>query len=188
MNKKNECKRIRLNIGGQIFETYKSTLRLIIESRLANLTETNSDYDEIKKVSFLTIFHRSFDITSYCFFFNLKEYFFDRDPNSFIAILNYFRTGHLHTPHNVCGNLFYGELEFWGIDEREIQPCCWTGYSKQRDCNEILNKVIDGIETNSDTGNLLFFNICTYLLKNAVILGILRLFDDGKVVFTDKLY
>jgi potassium voltage-gated channel Shaw-related subfamily C protein 1 len=89
-------------------------------------------------------------------FFNLKEYFFDRDPNSFMAILNYFRTGHLHTPQNTCGNLFYAELTFWGIDDREIQPCCWTSYSMQRDCNEMLNKVIDGIETNTETGNNLF--------------------------------
>ena len=49
-HKKKECKRVRLNIGGQIFETYKATLKLIHESRLANLTETNSDYNESKKV------------------------------------------------------------------------------------------------------------------------------------------
>jgi len=84
---------------------------------------------------------------------NLKEYFFDRDPNSFIAILNYFRTGHLHTPQNVCGNLFYGELKFWGIDEREIQPCCWTNFSNQRECYQALNKVIGEIELN-DSSNI----------------------------------
>jgi len=50
LNRKKECKRIRLNIGGQIFITYKSTLKLMTQSRLANLTETNSDYDRVKKV------------------------------------------------------------------------------------------------------------------------------------------
>jgi potassium voltage-gated channel Shaw-related subfamily C protein 1 len=114
-----------LNIGGQRFETYRSTLGLIEESRLANLSVTNSNYDPLK-----------------------KEYFFDRDPNSFMAVLNYYRTGKLHAPVNVCANLFYDELNFWGIYEREIQPCCWTSYSSHRDCDNILRKVIDEIESN----------------------------------------
>ena len=120
----NSNKRVLLNIGGQRFETYKSTLNLIMESRLANLTVTNSDYDPIR-----------------------KEFFFDRDPNSFMAILNYYRTGKLHAPLAVCANLFNEELNFWGICEGEIQPCCWTTYSSQRDCDQILRKVIDEIET-----------------------------------------
>jgi hypothetical protein len=116
-------KRITINIGGIRFETYKNTLNLIEESRLANLSETNSDYDSIN-----------------------NEYFFDRDPDSFQAILNYFRTGKLHAPGHICGNLFYEELEFWGINEQSIQPCCWTKYSVMRDCDEILNDVMDHID------------------------------------------
>ena len=83
-----------------------------------------------------------------------KEYFFDRDPNSFVAIMNYYRTGYLHTPKNVCGNMFCEELKFWGIDELEINPCCWTGYSAELDCNQVLDKVIGKID--HDEGNSLF--------------------------------
>ena len=122
-NSNNGNKRVTINIGGVRFETYKTTLMLIQESRLANLTETNSDYDPVH-----------------------NEYFFDRDPNSFLAILNYYRTGKLHAPADVCGNLFYEELNFWGISEQSIQPCCWTNYSAMRDCDEILRKVMDSIE------------------------------------------
>lgn len=80
---------------------------------------------------------------------NKNEYFFDRDPESFLAILNFYRTGELHAPTGVCGNLFYEELNFWGIGETCIQPCCWTTYSNQRNCDEILNKIVDGIQENA---------------------------------------
>ena len=127
-------KRITINIGGIRFETYKNTLNLIEESRLANLSETNSDYDPIN-----------------------NEYFFDRDPDSFQAILNYFRTGKLHAPGEICGNLFYEELEFWGINEQSIQPCCWTKYSTMRNCDEILKHVMDHID--EPEGIILSFNL-----------------------------
>lgn len=116
-------KRIMINVGGTHFETYRSTLRLLPETRLAQLSPTNSDFDPIR-----------------------IEYFFDRDPVSFSAILNYYRTGKLHVPNGVCGNLFFEELNFWGIGERSIQPCCWTTYSTQRACDEILQKVMDNFE------------------------------------------
>jgi hypothetical protein len=124
---KAENKRIRINVGGVRFETYRPTLMLIRESRLANLSPTNSDYDPIR-----------------------DEYFFDRDPISFQAILNYYRTGRLHAPGSVCGNLFFQELEFWNISEQSIQPCCWTAYNNNRECDEILKKVMGELEQESN--------------------------------------
>lgn len=118
-----KTKRVVINVGGIRFETYSNTLKLVPESRLANLTETNSDYDPIR-----------------------NEYFFDRHPGAFVAILNYFRTGKLHAPQDLCGNLFHDELIFWGILEYSIEPCCWSNYSQQRDADEALRQVVDGID------------------------------------------
>ena len=118
-----ENQRVVINVGGTRFETYKSTLNLISESRLANLSPINSDYDPVR-----------------------NEYFFDRDPSSFQAILNYFRSGTLHAPNTVCGNRFYSELNFWGICEQSIQPCCWTAYSAKRECDEIMKKMTDDFD------------------------------------------
>lgn len=46
----------------------------------------------------------------------------------FTMVLNYYRTGRLHVPTDVCGPLFEEELAFWGIDEKQIEPCCWMTY------------------------------------------------------------
>lgn len=50
---------------------------------------------------------------SKCFFFKL-----------------YYRTGKLHYPTDVCGPLFEEELEFWGLDSNQVEPCCWMTYTQ----------------------------------------------------------
>lgn len=50
----------------------------------------------------------------------IGEYFFDRHPGVFGQILNYYRTGKLHYPTDVCGPLFEEELEFWGLDANQV--------------------------------------------------------------------
>lgn len=90
--------RVILNVGGIRFETYKATLRKIPATRLSRLTEALANYDPI-----------------------LNEYFFDRHPGVFAQILNYYRTGKLHYPTNVCGPLFEEELEFWGLDANQVR-------------------------------------------------------------------
>jgi hypothetical protein len=41
-------------------------------------------------------------------------------------------------PTNVCGPLFEAELEFWGLDSNQVEPCCWKTYTKHRDTQETL--------------------------------------------------
>lgn len=45
-------------------------------------------------------------------------------------VLNYYRTGKLHYPTDVCGPLFEEELEFWGLDSNQVEPCCWMTYTQ----------------------------------------------------------
>ena len=95
--------RITINVGGIRHETYKATLKKIPATRLSRLTEALANYDPI-----------------------LNEYFFDRHPGVFAQILNYYRTGKLHYPTDVCGPLFEEELEFWGLDANQVicLPAC----------------------------------------------------------------
>lgn len=89
--------RVTLNVGGVRHETYKATLRKIPATRLSRLTEALVNYDPI-----------------------LNEYFYDRHPGVFAQVLNYYRTGKLHYPADVCGPLFEQELEFWGLDSNQV--------------------------------------------------------------------
>lgn len=111
-------RRITLNVGGQKHETYLSTIRNYPDTRLywvvENVTKT-IDYHSEK-----------------------IELFFDRHPGIFALILNYYRTGKLHCPNDVCGPLFEEELAYWGIDEKDMEPCCWTTYIQHRDAENNL--------------------------------------------------
>ncbi|XP_028167162.1 potassium voltage-gated channel protein Shaw-like, partial [Ostrinia furnacalis] len=79
----------------------------------------------------------------------LNEYFFDRHPGVFAQVLNYYRTGKLHYPTNVCGPLFEEELEFWGLDSNQVEPCCWSTYSIHRDTQNTL-AILDKLDIDSE--------------------------------------
>lgn len=117
--------RVVINVGGIRYETYKTTLKSIPDTRLSWLTETTAQNPDYDKAS--------------------GEYFFDRHPGVFNMILNYYRTGRLHAPTDVCGPLFEEELAFWGIDEKQIEPCCWSNYRAHRDAQETLAEFDDGV-------------------------------------------
>ncbi|VDD92681.1 unnamed protein product [Enterobius vermicularis] len=110
--------RVILNVGGVRHETYKHTLKKIPATRLSRLTLSTTNYDPV-----------------------LNEYFFDRHPGVFAQILNYYRTGKLHYPLDVCGPLFEEELKYWGLDANEVEPCCWMTYTQHRDTQEVLSNL-----------------------------------------------
>ncbi|XP_064652053.1 potassium voltage-gated channel protein Shaw-like isoform X6 [Lineus longissimus] len=118
--------RVILNVGGIRHETYKATLKKIPATRLSRLTEALANYDPV-----------------------LNEYFFDRHPGVFAQILNYYRTGKLHYPTDVCGPLFEEELEFWGLDSNQVEPCCWMTYTTHRDTQETL-AILDRLDLDTD--------------------------------------
>ncbi|XP_073822938.1 shaw-like isoform X3 [Musca autumnalis] len=108
------------------YETYKATLKKIPATRLSRLTEALANYDPV-----------------------LNEYFFDRHPGVFTQILNYYRTGKLHYPTDVCGPLFEEELEFWGLDSNQVEPCCWSTYSIHRDTQNTL-AILDKLDIDNE--------------------------------------
>lgn len=115
-----ERDKVVINVGGVRHETYRSTLQTLPGTRLAGLAEPGAaarfDYDS-----------------------TAGEFFFDRHPAVFAYVLNYYRTGKLHCPADVCGPLFEEELAFWGIDETDVEACCWMNYRQHRDAEEALD-------------------------------------------------
>lgn len=118
-NDEESGEKVTINVGGVKFVTYVETLQNIADTRLTWLTE-NVDPEILKR----------------------KEFFFDRHPGVFVHILNYYRTGKLHTPTDICGPLFEEELQFWGVDEKQMEPCCWESFTKHREAEVCIITII----------------------------------------------
>lgn len=86
--KRTDDTKVKLNVGGVIFETWASTLESIKGTRLAllaHLKEADESWDKEK-----------------------QEFFFDRHPGAFTTILHYYRSDELHIDQNICGNIIRG--------------------------------------------------------------------------------
>ncbi|KAK7150036.1 hypothetical protein R3I94_009373 [Phoxinus phoxinus] len=142
MGKFDEHERVILNVGGTRHETYRTTLKTLPGTRLALLaseSDLESVLDQLQQVpGFIEYNARS------------NEYFFDRHPGVFAYVLNYYRTGKLHCPADVCGPLFEEELSFWGIDETDVEPCCWMTYRQHRDAEEALDVFEMNVDNDED--------------------------------------
>ena len=44
------------------------------------------------------------------------------------------------------------ELHFWGIEEQEIEPCCWADYSKYTEHKQTLMDLDDNFAYASENG------------------------------------
>ncbi|XP_036905324.1 potassium voltage-gated channel subfamily C member 2 isoform X5 [Sturnira hondurensis] len=166
MGKIENNERVILNVGGTRHETYRSTLKTLPGTRLALLAASEPQGDCLTaagdqlqpappppspspRLSALS------PGPGGCFEGGARncssrgggadhpgggrEFFFDRHPGVFAYVLNYYRTGKLHCPADVCGPLFEEELAFWGIDETDVEPCCWMTYRQHRDAEEALD-------------------------------------------------
>ncbi|KAG7477642.1 hypothetical protein MATL_G00071870 [Megalops atlanticus] len=119
MARREDREKIVINVGGTRHETFRSTLQTLPGTRLANLCTSSSNSDKELE----------------------NEMFFDRHPGIFVHILNYYRTGKLHRPADACGGQFEEELAFWGIDEADMEPCCWVKYCQHRDTKAALHQL-----------------------------------------------
>lgn len=112
-------RKININVGGEKHSPYVSTLQNVPDSPLSWIIKeefrNNLDYDSEEDV-----------------------YYFDRHPGIFSAVLSYFQTGKLHCPRDVCGPMFQEELNYWGIDETQMEACCWPNYTAHREIQENL--------------------------------------------------
>ncbi|XP_059098158.1 potassium voltage-gated channel protein Shab-like isoform X3 [Tigriopus californicus] len=61
-----------------------------------------------------------------------REYYFDRSPRNFDAVLGLYRTGKLHLSQGVCVQDFCEELEYWGLCDLHLEPCCQHTYYRAR--------------------------------------------------------
>ncbi|XP_053870938.1 potassium voltage-gated channel subfamily D member 1 isoform X2 [Malaclemys terrapin pileata] len=97
-----------VNVSGRRFQTWQNTLDRYPDTLLGS-SEKEFFYDE-----------------------DSQEYFFDRDPEIFRHVLNFYRTGHLHYPRHECIQAFDEELSFYGIIPELIGDCCLEEYRDRK--------------------------------------------------------
>lgn len=116
---------IILNVSGRRFQTWRNTLDRYPDTLLGSSEKE--------------------------FFFNEEthEYFFDRDPDVFRSILNFYRTGKLHYPRYECISAYDEELAFFGIIPEIISDCCYEEYKDRK--RENAERLMDDLEDSKDS-------------------------------------
>ncbi|KAL5250038.1 hypothetical protein ACHWQZ_G015942 [Mnemiopsis leidyi] len=88
---------ITINVSGKRFETCLKTLERFPDTRLGNPALRKRYYNKTR-----------------------EEYFFDRNQEAFHAILYYYQSrGSLYIPPAIQEQVFYQELDFWGISPEQ---------------------------------------------------------------------
>ncbi|XP_042147697.1 potassium voltage-gated channel protein Shal isoform X2 [Ixodes scapularis] len=106
--RRREDEKFTINVSGRRFETWRNTVEKFPDTLLGS-NEREFFYDE-----------------------ETREYFFDRDPDIFRHILNYYRTGKLHYPKHECLMAYDEELAFFGIVPDVIGDCCYEDYRDRK--------------------------------------------------------
>eukprot|EP00112_Aurelia_sp_Birch-Aquarium-sp1_P013464 Seg2859.3 transcript_id=Seg2859.3/GoldUCD/mRNA.D3Y31 product="Potassium voltage-gated channel subfamily B member 1" protein_id=Seg2859.3/GoldUCD/D3Y31 len=125
----------RLNVCGIRYEIRWETLVKHPETRLGGLAkkhQENAAYGELRQ------FCDGYDKVG-------GEFFFERDPTAFIAIMNYHITGNLHIPRSKCATSFEEEAAYWRVPFK-TRPCCDTYYYDEWECTETIRKA-DQLQT-----------------------------------------
>lgn len=112
---------ITLNVSGTKFQTWRDTLERHPDTLLGS-SERDFFYHEAT-----------------------YDYFFDRDPEIFRYILNFYRTGKLHYPQQECVSAYDEELAFFGIIPEVMGDCCYEEYKDRR--RENLERIQDDEES-----------------------------------------
>eukprot|EP00094_Tigriopus_californicus_P010656 TCALIF_10280-PA protein Name:"Similar to Kcnb1 Potassium voltage-gated channel subfamily B member 1 (Rattus norvegicus)" AED:0.14 eAED:0.14 QI:442/0.5/0.6/0.8/0.25/0.4/5/0/478 len=108
-----------LNVGGQRHEALKKNFDKFPQSRLWRIMRANSVDEILHFCDRYRVTHINDEV---------PEYFFDHNYTGFIAILDAYRTGHLHLNANNCAIITKEDMNYWGIDELLIEPCCAVKY------------------------------------------------------------
>ena len=141
-----------INVGGVRHEVLWQTLERLPRSRLGRLRYAR-DLQEIKELV------DDYDLDE-------NEFFFDRNPRSFSSILNFFRTGKLHLVEDMCVLSFHDDLNYWGVNEFYLEPCCQHKYHQKKEV--VLEEIRKEEETLKERTSDENFGCCCPQLRKKV--------------------
>ncbi|XP_061585773.1 potassium voltage-gated channel subfamily V member 2-like [Cololabis saira] len=110
---------ININVGGKSYQiAYKMAAKYPKTriGRLATYTDHNMKLDLCD----------DYIVTN-------NEYFFDRDPEVFHSIFNFYRTGVLWIKDELCPRNFLEEINYWGVRIKNTHRCCRISFEERQD-------------------------------------------------------
>lgn len=173
--------KMRINVSGRFFDTWRHTLDKYPDTLLGS-NEKEFFFDD-----------------------ETKEYFFDRDPEIFRHILNYYRTGKLHYPKHECIQAYDEELAFFGIMPDIIGDCCYEDYrDRKRENSERLMEDKDSNEgdnlpqmslrekmwrafenPHTSTSALVFYYVTGFFIAISVLANVVETIPCGQIPGTN---
>ncbi|NP_001032460.1 potassium voltage-gated channel subfamily S member 3b [Danio rerio] len=114
---------VNLNIGGIHHKVERCVLLRFPHTRVAQLIQCHSDAAILELCD-------DYSPTE-------QEYYFDRSPQVFHCVLNFYRTGHFHTLEELCVFCFSQEIEYWGLCELDLDACCLEWFLERKDEHEL---------------------------------------------------
>jgi len=108
-----------LNVGGQRHEALKKNFDKFPQTRLWKAMRATTVEEILRHCDRYRVTEASGGV---------PEYFFDRNYTSFVNLLDAYRIGRLHLNATNCAILTRDDLNYWGIDELLIEPCCAVKY------------------------------------------------------------
>ena len=109
---------VSLNIGGQVFMTSRETLLTYPHTLLGQLASSQSDSGS-----------------------KTLELSFDRNAKVGEFLVDFYRTGELHLPEDVCSVVIERELKFWQIPATLVTPCCWKRFEDGLSGQQIITEI-----------------------------------------------
>ncbi|VDD96871.1 unnamed protein product [Enterobius vermicularis] len=131
---------LRLNVGGRTFILRKSTIARR-QTGLLNILLQSSHDERLKIVD--------------GYFNETNEYFFERSPNHFPMIYQYYLNGIVHQNADVCPEDLLEELNFWQLPLDDISDSCICTMDPIED--EEIEPITDGKNYLSNNNDKTFF-------------------------------
>ncbi|XP_016411774.1 potassium voltage-gated channel subfamily V member 2-like [Sinocyclocheilus rhinocerous] len=128
---------LNINVGGKVYQISYRVAAKYPKTRIGRLA-TYTDHN------------RKLDL---CDDYTVQnnEFFFDRDPDIFHNIFNFYRTGVLWIKDELCPRNFLEEINYWGVRIKNTHRCCRISFEERQDeLNEQL-KVQRELEAEVET-------------------------------------
>ncbi|XP_059958493.1 potassium voltage-gated channel subfamily V member 2 [Mesoplodon densirostris] len=110
---------LKVNVGGHSYHLEYAELASYPKTRLGRLATSTSRSRQLRLCD---------DYEA-----QMDEYFFDRDPEIFQLIYNFYASGVLLVRDELCPRCFLEELGYWGVRLKYTPRCCLICFEERRD-------------------------------------------------------